>query len=118
MAKLTRKEMQRRLKPAFAFLEKTLEQPHAYPDFMVILPYDPKLLSRIFTEERLRLWAELHRSKSRSLTQLAKRLNRNVSRVRQDVLILEDAHLATLTKVGTEVRAIARAPHIVIAPPG
>ena len=117
MGSLSRKEMQQRLKSAFAFLEKTLEQPDVYPEFMVILPYDPKLLSRIFTEQRLRLWAELHRSKSRSLTRLAERLDRNVSRVRQDLLILENAHLATLTKVGTEVRAVAQAPHIVIAPP-
>jgi predicted transcriptional regulator len=117
MGKLSREQMQRRMKAAFAVLEKTLQREDDYLDFMVILPYDPKMLSRIFTEERLRLWAELHRSKSRSLTQLAKRLGRNVSRVRQDVLILESAHMATLTKVGTQVRAVAQAPHIMIAPP-
>lgn len=107
----------RALELGFRVVQETIKNPDAYPDFMVILPFDPELLSRIFTPERLRLWAELHRSKPRSLTELANRLERNVSRVRQDVLILEGAHLAKTQKRGNQVSVVAEAPHILIASP-
>lgn len=107
----------RAMKLGFDIVRRTIENPEAYPDFMVILPFDPELLSRVFTPERLRLWAELHRSKPRSLTELATRLDRNVSRVRQDVLILEGVHLAKTRKKGNQVEVTAEAPHILIASP-
>lgn len=107
----------RAIEVGFDLVERTIKNPGAYPDFMVVLPFDPEFLSRIFTKERLRLWAELYRTRPRSLTTLAKQVHRNVSRVRQDVLILERANLARTEKRGNEVRAWAQAPHIVIATP-
>lgn len=107
----------RAIETGFRIVQQAIKNPDAYPDFMVILPFDPVLLSRVFTPERLRLWAELHRSKPRSLTELAGRLDRNVSRVRQDVLILQGVHLAKTEKKGNQVRVLAEAPHILIASP-
>jgi predicted transcriptional regulator len=118
--KYTREEKRaakRAIEVGFDWVQRAIKDPEAYPDFMVVLPFNPKMLSRIFTKERLRLWAELHRSRPKSLTQLAHKLGRNVSRVRQDVLVLEDAHLARTEKKGNRVRALAEAPNIVIALP-
>lgn len=120
MTDLTRTEIEaadRALESGFEWVQRALRDPEAYPDFVVVLPFDPKTLSRIFTKERLRVWAALHQDRAESLTKLARRLGRNVSRVRQDLLILERAHLARLEKEGNRVRAFAQAPSIVIAPP-
>lgn len=120
MRRYSRREIKnanRAIEVGFDWVQRAIKHPEAYPDFMVILPFNPKMLSRLFTQERLRLWAELHRSRPKSLTQLAQRLGRNVSRVRQDVLILEGAHLARTEKKGNQVRAVAEAPNIVIAAP-
>ena len=120
MKKLSRPDKRaadRALEVGFDWVERAIKHPEAYPDFMVLLPFNPKMLSRIFTEERMRVWAELHRSRPKSLTQLASRLGRNISRVRQDVMILENAHLARTEKKGNQVRAVAEAPNILIAVP-
>lgn len=98
-------------------LTEMMDHPEAFPDFVVILPWDPKFLSSIFTEERLRLWAELRRSKPKSITEMAERLDRNVSRVRQDLLLLERAGLAKMEKKGTTVQATSDVLHIMIPSP-
>jgi len=98
-------------------LKYELTHPNETPDFAVILPFDPKVLSSIFTEERLRLWAELKRSKPTTITDVADRLHRNVSRVRQDLLILEAAGLAKLEKKGRNVVPASDVLHIMIAAP-
>lgn len=118
--KLTRaqkKAADHALEVGFDFVRKAIENPDAYPDFLVVLPFNPELLSRVFTRERLRVWAELQRSKPKSLTELAQRLQRNVSRVRQDVMLLESVQLARTEKRGNQVRAVAQAPYIMIASP-
>lgn len=117
MTRARKKAADHALKVGFDIVRRTLQNPDAYPDFMVILPFDPELLSRVFTPERLRLWAELHRSRPRSLTELASRLDRNISRVRQDVLILEGVHLAKTHKKGNQVQVVAEAPYILVASP-
>ncbi|MBI2077089.1 MAG: hypothetical protein HYT80_01780 [Euryarchaeota archaeon] len=98
-------------------LDHMLKHPEAFPDFVVVLPFDPRFLSSVFTEERLRLWAELRRTMPRSITEVAERLDRNVSRVRQDLLLLEQAGLAKLQKRGTKVEATSDALHIMIPSP-
>jgi DNA-binding transcriptional ArsR family regulator len=115
--KNAKREAAAALEQGFAWVERAIKNPEAYPDFVVILPFDPAMLARIFTEERLRLWAELSRSRPDSLTELADRLGRNVSRVRQDLLILQDAHLVRTERKGNRVTAFAQAPSIIIAPP-
>lgn len=118
--KLTRAQKRaadRAIEVGFEAVRRTIKNPDAFPDFMVVLPFDPDLLSRVFTPERLRIWAELRRSRPKTLTALAHRLGRNVSRVRQDVLVLERARLARTEKKGNRVRAFAEAPNILIAGP-
>ena len=100
-----------------SLIQQALKDVDNAPEFAIVLPFDPEILSQIFTRERLRLWWELYRSKPRSLTELAGRLDRNVSRVRQDVLLLERYHMVQTEKRGNEVRAWTRAPQIIIAPP-
>ncbi len=99
-------------------LEHDLAHPDTAPEFAIVLPFDPKLLSSIFTEERLKLWAELKRSKPATITDVAERLHRNVSRVRQDLLVLEAAGLAKLEKKGRVVVPTSDVLHIMIAVPG
>lgn len=48
---------------------------------------------------------------------MAERLERNVSRVRQDLLVLERAGLAKLEKKGTTVHAASDVLHIMIPSP-
>lgn len=107
----------RAIRAGFDIVERAIRNPDAYPEFMVIVPFDPEMLPRIFTRQRMRVWAELYRTRPQSLTQLAGRLGRNVSRVRQDVMVLENARLARTQKKGNRVRAFAQASGILIAPP-
>jgi predicted transcriptional regulator len=120
MKPLTRKQRQAikaAIETGFAIAQTTIKDPDAFPDELLILPFDPDRLAAIFTRERMRLWGELHRERPESLTALATRLGRNVSRVRQDVMILEDAHLARTVRHGNQVRIVAQAPNIVISSP-
>src|SRR5687767_1434336 len=98
-------------------LKDVIRNPDDYPRHFVVLPFDPPRLSGIFTEERLRLWGELSRSTPQSITAVAKRLNRNVSRVRQDLLLLQESGLATLQKEGRIVKATTRVLDIVVPSP-
>lgn len=105
------------MKAVNRLLSEMIRHPEAYPDFVVVLPFDPPFLSSLFTEERLRLWAELRRSKPKSITEMAQRLDRNVSRVRQDLLLLEKAGIVKLEKKGITVAASSEVLHIMIPSP-
>jgi predicted transcriptional regulator len=99
-------------------LKEAMRDQEGTPEDVVVVPFDPERLAKIFTLQRLRLLGELHRSRPRSLTELARRLDRNVSRVRHDVELLEAAHLAVTVRHGNRVAARASWAHFVVAPPG
>jgi predicted transcriptional regulator len=94
-----------------------MKDPDSFPKRMIVLPFDPEFLSSIFTPERLRLWRLLHRSKTMSITQLAVKLERDVSRVRQDLLILQRSHLVKMARKGNTIQVSPTADHIIVASP-
>lgn len=98
-------------------IEDLMEHPEKYPEEIVLLPFDPRRLSSLFTPERLRLWRELRRSRPASISELARRLGRDVSRVRQDVLVLQGARLVESRRVGTRVRVYSRVRNVLVAGP-
>ena len=109
--------MKQRIQAAMDFTEEVIANPDAFPEKMVVIPYDPELLSSIFTPERLKIWRLVHKREADSITQLAKKLGRDVSRVRQDLLILERVNLVGMERNSSRVRVWPTATHIVIAAP-
>lgn len=94
-----------------------LDHPDAYPEEVVLLPFDPERLSAIFTPERLRIWKELSRTRPKSITELARRLDRDVSRVRQDLLVLQGARLVEARRKGVRVQVFSKAKNVIVAGP-
>ena len=110
--------MKKRRPDAFALLVRdVLKHPEAYPDEIVLLPFDPERLSALFTPERLRIWKELSTKAPPSITELAHRLGRDVSRVRQDILLLQGARLVETRRNGRRLEVFARAKNVVVAGP-
>lgn len=81
------------------------------------MPFNPALLASIFTEERLRIWRELHRSGIGSVSALAARLHRDVSRVRHDLKFWQAEGLVELSRDGRRVTPRASADGILVAGP-
>ncbi len=99
------KEMRRRIDEAFAFVGRVLEHPDRFPDEAVLFLMDPAQIASVVTKERLRLLRELSERDYPSIFDLARRLGRDVSRVRKDLIALERLDLVTFTKSKNRVRA-------------
>src|SRR5881396_3002888 len=93
------KEIRRRIDEAFAFVERVMEHPERYPDEAILFLMDPSEIASVVTKERLRILKELSERGYPSF------LDRDVSRVRKDLLALERLGLVTLTKSGNRIRA-------------
>ena len=99
------KEIRRRIDEAFAFVERVMEHPERYPDEAILFLMDPSEIASVVTKERLRILKELPERGYPSFLDLARSLDRDVSRVRKDLLALERLGLVTLTKSGNRIRA-------------
>lgn len=99
------KEMRRRIDEAFACVERVMEHPERYPDEAILFLMDPSEIASVVTKERLRILKELSDRGYPSFLDLARSLDRDVSRVRKDLLVLERLGLVTLTKSGNRIRA-------------
>jgi len=99
------KEIRRRIDEAFAFVERVMEHPERYPDEAILFLMDPSEIASVVTKERLRILKELSERGYPSFLDLARSLDRDVSRVRKDLLAFERLGLVTLTKSGNRIRA-------------
>src|SRR5947208_5350119 len=99
------KEIRRRIDEAFAFVERVMEHPERYPDEAILFLIDPSEIASVVTKERLRILKELSERGYPSFLDLARSLDRGVSRVRKDLLALERLGHLTPTKSANRPRA-------------
>lgn len=102
---------QENIRRAFQLMRDVAAHPDHFPDRFVAIPLDPEMISRIFTEERIRLLKELReRGPFRSVGKLADRVKRDETRVSRDLRFLVDAGLASTQRRGKskEVRGTDR----------
>src|SRR2546423_9982949 len=102
---MTDTEMRRRIDTAFEFLGRVADYPDRFPDEAVLFLMDPGEIASALTKERLRILRELEARAYPSLTALAQRLGRDVSRLRKDVMSLERLGLVAFSKSGNRLLA-------------
>ena len=102
---MTDTEMRRRIDTAFEFLGRVAEHPDRFPDEAVLFLMDPGEIDSALTKERLRILRELEARAYPSLTALALRLGRDVSRLRKDMMALERLGLVAFSKSGNRLLA-------------
>lgn len=86
-----------------AFFEKVFEKPGAFPDKALILPLDEREISEIFTRRRIEIIKDVAKFEG-SLSEIAKRTNRELSAIQRDVEILEKVGILELEKQGRKVK--------------
>ena len=69
------------------------------------LAYDPKLHNKLFTPNTIKLLEEVHKGVN-SISELARRLNRDVSNVWKDLMYLSKLGLVLLVRVSGKVKPI------------
>ncbi len=102
---MTDTEMRRRIDTAFEFLGRVAEHSDRFPDEAVLFLMDPGEIASALTKERLRILRELEARAYPSLTALALRLGRDVSRLRKDMMALERLGLVAFSKSGNRLLA-------------
>lgn len=107
-------EMRRRIDIAFEFIERVAKHPERFPDEAVLFLTDPSDVASAITKERLRILRELGARDHPSLVSLARALERDVSRVRKDLVVLERLDLVGFSKSGNRVHARTTATGIYI----
>ena len=113
---MTKSEIRRRIDTAFEFLGRVADHPDRFPDQAVLFLMDPGEISAALTKERLRILREFEARTYASLTALAQRLGRDVSRLRKDVMALERLGLVAFSKSGNRLLARPTATGIYIPP--
>jgi predicted transcriptional regulator len=83
------------------FIEKAMHMPDVFPDEVIILPLTDMEWKNIFTEKRVELVKTIS-EKSRSITQLAKVLNRHQEAISRDIKYLEDVGIVKVKIRGKE----------------
>ncbi|MFC1733943.1 hypothetical protein ACFL6I_26880 [candidate division KSB1 bacterium] len=92
----------KRWKAIKGYLDMVWKKPSEYPEG-VLLSFDDKEITSIFTKERTRIINILKSSKPMTMTQLAKKLKRKLPAVERDLKILQDMAIVELNKKGRTV---------------
>lgn len=93
-----KKIMDKRIEEAFDIIEDMVENPDTYADDSIIFLLDDREIAQIFTRERLRLIRLIREQAFASISELARQVKRDVSRVKKDLKILEKHGLIHLSR--------------------
>jgi predicted transcriptional regulator len=85
------------------WFEKVKENPDAVPPKTVVFTWSEEEMAQVFTKERLKLFRKIQEKPYPSIKTLAKELERDESRVRKDLRILESYGLVELRKRGRQI---------------
>lgn len=97
--------MERNLELAREVTRDVIENPEAYPEEFVVLPLESEGVSRLLTGERARILRTLRDEGSfESITDLARALDRDPTRVGRDLDLLENHRLVELEEDGRSKR--------------
>lgn len=100
---MERKKTNEKFETIKAFFEKVWEKPEQFPDKALVLPLDEQEISEIFTKKRIELIKDVAKYGG-SLSETAKRTNRELSAIQRDVEILEKAGILETEKQGRTVK--------------
>jgi predicted transcriptional regulator len=107
-------EMEQKIVDAFEFIRRVTEHPERFPDTAVLFLTDPGEVASVVTKQRLQLLRTILGKEHPSILALARSLDRDVSRVRKDLLVLERFGLVHLSRQGNRVRATPAASGIYV----
>lgn len=86
-----------------AFIRESIRNPDISPDDVLLLSLSREELTRLFTKRRIELVDAMKSGGSRTMSELARLLGRELSAIERDLKVLEGLGLARLEKKGREV---------------
>ena len=105
---MEKKKIDKKFETIKAFFEKVWEKPEMFLDKALVLPLDEQEISEIFTKKRIELIKSISESRdlneSLSLSEIAKKTNRELSAIQRDVDILEKAGILETEKQGRKLK--------------
>ena len=93
-----KKDMEKRIEEAFDIIGDIVDNPDKYSEDTIIFLLDDREIASIFTRERLRLIRLIRDKSFASISELAKLVKRDVSRVKKDLRLLEKHGIIHLSK--------------------
>ncbi len=88
---------------AMAFIRESIKNPDKFPDDVLLLSLSKEELTKLFTKKRIELIEAMKREGPRTMSELARFLERELSAIDRDLNALEDIGLVRLEKNGREV---------------
>jgi predicted transcriptional regulator len=92
------RKMNRNIGEAFQVIHDVIRNPDKYGDDSIVLLLDDEEIAELFTKERLRLIRLIRDRSFSSISELARAVRRDVSRVKKDLGLLEKHGIVHLTR--------------------
>ena len=92
------KKMEKNIEEAFQVVHDAIRNPDKYGDDSIVLLLDDEEIASLFTKERLRLIRLIRERSFSSISELARKVRRDVSRVKKDLGLLEKHGIVHLTR--------------------
>ncbi|MBI5061270.1 MAG: hypothetical protein HZB67_03070 [Candidatus Aenigmarchaeota archaeon] len=103
---MKKNEMELRWNAIKLFLDKVIKNPEEYPNKALIFVWPPEEISTIFSKEKLRLIDIITKRKPKTISNLAKLVDREISAVDRDLKLLEKYDIVRLERKGRTVKPI------------
>jgi len=92
------KMIEKNIENAFQVIHNAIKNPDKYGDDSIVLLLDDEDIAALFTKERLRLIRLIRERSFSSISELARKVRRDVSRVKKDLGLLEKHGIVHLTR--------------------
>jgi len=92
------KLIEKNIENAFQVIHNAIKNPDKYGDDSIVLLLDDEDIAALFTKERLRLIRLIRERSFSSISELARKVRRDVSRVKKDLGLLEKHGIVHLTR--------------------
>jgi predicted transcriptional regulator len=89
-----------------AFIRESIKHPEKTPDDVLLLSLSKEELTQLFTKRRIELIETIKRKESKTMSEIARLLKRELSAIERDLKILEGLGLVRLEKRGREVTPV------------
>ena len=92
------KMIEKNIENAFQVIHDAIKNPDKYGNDSIVLLLDDEDIAALFTKERLRLIRLIRERSFSSISELARKVRRDVSRVKKDLGLLEKHGIVHLTR--------------------